>query len=355
MLIGAARPAPHPLRPRLQPLPLRLLPQGRALSGGPGAAGLPRDLSGRRQPARRRSTARARRPAAAPARGTGSTALRQYRHGDDPRGIHWKQTARTGAMVYMEREAEHSRRLSILFDNGVGELADEASRSRFERLVSEAATAALDHLARGYEVELVTRDRALGFAAGARQRLAILEALALVEPAPRRSDPLLSSDPRAPQLRVHLEPEEPGARELREDGAMTFGRQKRLLLGWLALLAPIPLPFNDVVQWPLARRSTCSASLLFLRRAAAGPAALAADLGDERPGAGLPPALLPRPVRPLGRAAGAGGPPPLPVRAAGQALGAGRASGTSGRRRSASSSSSWRPWAPASIRRSCST
>jgi uncharacterized protein (DUF58 family) len=137
--------------------------------------------------------------------GHGLYALRPYRYGDDPRGIHWKQTARTGAMVYMEREAERSRRLSILFDNGVGALADEASRNRFERLVSEAATAALDHLARGYEVELVTREQALGFAGGMRQRVAILEALALVEPGPRQADPLLSSDPRAPQMRVHLE------------------------------------------------------------------------------------------------------------------------------------------------------
>jgi uncharacterized protein (DUF58 family) len=140
--------------------------------------------------------------------GHGLYALRDYRYGDDPRGIHWKQTARTGMMVYMEREAERSRRLSILFDNGVGDLADEERRNRFERLVSEAATAALDHLARGYEVELVTRERALGFAGGARQRLAILEALALVMPGPRQSDSLLSSDPRAPQLRVHLEPDE---------------------------------------------------------------------------------------------------------------------------------------------------
>jgi len=138
-------------------------------------------------------------------------ALRAFRHGDDPRGIHWKQTARTGRLVFMEREAERSRRLSILFDNAVGDLADPASRLRFERLVSEAATAALDHLARGYEVELVTRDGALPFAGGPRQRLAILERLALVAalPLPRRGrlEPLASADPRAPQTRVHLEPE----------------------------------------------------------------------------------------------------------------------------------------------------
>ncbi len=31
---------------------------------------------------------------------------------------------------------------------------------------------------------------------------------------------------------------------------MTFPREKRVLLGWLALLAPLPLPFNDVLEWP---------------------------------------------------------------------------------------------------------
>jgi uncharacterized protein (DUF58 family) len=131
--------------------------------------------------------------------------LRAFRRGDDPRGIHWKQTARTGEIVYMEREAEQVRRLSILFDNGVGELADAARRDRFERLVSEAATAAVDHLARGYEIELVTRDRSLGFAAGHRQRLAALELLATIEPVPRRREPLHAADPRSPQLRIHLE------------------------------------------------------------------------------------------------------------------------------------------------------
>ena len=143
--------------------------------------------------------------------GHGLHSLRQFRRGDDPRGIHWKQTARTGEMVYMERESERSRRLSILFDNAVGELADPEALKRFERLVSEAATAALDHLARGYEVELVTHDQHLHFAGGARQRLAVLEALALVEARPRSGEVLLPGDHRAAQLRVHMEAEVPAA------------------------------------------------------------------------------------------------------------------------------------------------
>ncbi|HEV3459232.1 MAG TPA: hypothetical protein VHG32_21975, partial [Thermoanaerobaculia bacterium] len=93
----------------------------------------------------------------------------------------------------------------ILFDNGVGELHDAVRRDRFERLVSEAATAAVDHLARGYEVELVTRERVLSFAAGHRQRLAVLELLATIEPGPRRREPLHAHDPRASQLRIHLD------------------------------------------------------------------------------------------------------------------------------------------------------
>jgi uncharacterized protein (DUF58 family) len=136
-------------------------------------------------------------------------ALRLFRRGDDPRGIHWKQTARTGEMIFTERASERSRRLSILFDNAVGELKEPAGQSRFERLVSEAATIAVDHLARGYEVELVTRDQALGFAGGARQRLAVLEALALIQPRPRGGEPLTSGDPRAPQLRVHMDSDSP--------------------------------------------------------------------------------------------------------------------------------------------------
>ena len=111
-------------------------------------------------------------------------ALRAFRQGDDPRRIHWKQTARTGGLIFMERESEENRRLSILLDNAAGDLEGEAA-PRFERLVSEAATAADDYLARGHEVELVTRDRRVPFAGGRRQRFAILEALALVGPVRR--------------------------------------------------------------------------------------------------------------------------------------------------------------------------
>jgi transglutaminase-like putative cysteine protease len=51
---------------------------------------------------------------------------------------------------------------------------------------------------------------------------------------------------------------------------MSFGRQKRLLLGWLALLAPLPLPFNSVVGWP-AVAAYMAGVLYMLRRASLDP------------------------------------------------------------------------------------
>ncbi|HEX4495160.1 MAG TPA: transglutaminaseTgpA domain-containing protein [Thermoanaerobaculia bacterium] len=47
---------------------------------------------------------------------------------------------------------------------------------------------------------------------------------------------------------------------------MSFARQKRLLLGWLALIAPIPLPFNGVIGWPMVILYLVGV-VLFLRRA----------------------------------------------------------------------------------------
>ena len=131
--------------------------------------------------------------------------FRAFRSGDDPRGIHWKQTARTGSLIYMERESEEGRRISIVFDNGVSAAPDTEELRRFERLVSEAATAACDYLGRGFEVELMTRDHLVGYGSGYRQRLRILEQLALIEPRPGgTAERLAGSDPKAPELRLGL-------------------------------------------------------------------------------------------------------------------------------------------------------
>lgn len=134
--------------------------------------------------------------------------LREFRRGDDPRNIHWKRSASSGSLVFMEREAEDGRRLSIVFDNGIGRLDDEQDERRFERLVSEAATAAHQYLRAGFEVELVTRAGSLEFGTGAAHRRRVLEHLALIGAvAPGRSS-LRGSDPHAPELRLSMRDEE---------------------------------------------------------------------------------------------------------------------------------------------------
>ncbi len=130
--------------------------------------------------------------------------LREFRPGDDPRGIHWKQSARTGRMVYMEREAEHGERLSIVFDNAVGELSERSAELRFERLVSEAASAAEQHLERGHEVQLVTREGIVPFGRGQAQRLRILEELALIQARPSERRPLESPEPSPLEFRAAM-------------------------------------------------------------------------------------------------------------------------------------------------------
>jgi uncharacterized protein (DUF58 family) len=142
------------------------------------------------------------RSASRPGWGHDLHALRAFRHGDDPRSIHWKKTAQTGALIYQERETEETLRLSILLDNGVGRFASSGEEEQFERLVSEAATAAWDHLDRGFEVELVTRDRRLAFGKGGRQRRELLTELAVVGPAPRTTAALHAGDAGARLLRL---------------------------------------------------------------------------------------------------------------------------------------------------------
>ncbi|MEM8931925.1 MAG: DUF58 domain-containing protein [Acidobacteriota bacterium] len=128
-------------------------------------------------------------PSMRPGFGHDLYALREYRPGDDPRSIHWKQTARQRQMIVKQRETDENRRLAIVLDNAVGTLGPAAEK-RFERLVSEAATAAVHHLERGFEVSLTTRDLQLPFAAGARQRRLLLEALARLDASPLDRRPL---------------------------------------------------------------------------------------------------------------------------------------------------------------------
>lgn len=117
-------------------------------------------------------------------------ALRAFAPGDDPRSIHWKQSARTGRLVFIERRAEENPRLAIVVDNAVGEPPKGTVDEAFEHAVSAAASTAIEGFRSECEVELVTRTTRVPAGRGPRQRRLILEALALLEPVARTDQPM---------------------------------------------------------------------------------------------------------------------------------------------------------------------
>jgi uncharacterized protein (DUF58 family) len=130
--------------------------------------------------------------------------LRKFRPGDDRRGVHWKQTARTGELIFMEREAEKGQRVSLLFDNNVPSSSDPEVAEAFELVVSEVATAASYLNERGFEVELITRGEIVGFGRGPQHRRRMLHSLALIAPVVDAGLPLVGSDPSAPTLNFEI-------------------------------------------------------------------------------------------------------------------------------------------------------
>lgn len=131
-------------------------------------------------------------------------ALREFRSGDDPRGIHWKKSAQVGSLVVRERESEDQEHLTVVLDNATGPL-DEERRKQFERLISEAATVAVSQLQEGCSVGLITRSGEVKAGTGGAQRRAILEHLALLEPVARTQEPILPRHRVGTLLHLELE------------------------------------------------------------------------------------------------------------------------------------------------------
>lgn len=107
-------------------------------------------------------------------------ALRDYRQGDDPRDIAWRNSAKLGRPLVREHEDPRGQRVTIFLDNvGPSEPTPE-QHERQERAVSEAASHAAHHIARGLRVAMVSRSFDLPAAAGTAHLDRILAALALV-------------------------------------------------------------------------------------------------------------------------------------------------------------------------------
>ncbi len=118
------------------------------------------------------------------ARGGGSEirTLREFSPGDDPRDVHWKQSARMRRWIVREREAERDRVLFLAIDNALPQPVDADALARFEDAIARCAGQALRLLARGAEVGFHARGVKVAARGGRSQRVRILEALARLEP-----------------------------------------------------------------------------------------------------------------------------------------------------------------------------
>ena len=100
------------------------------------------------------------------AHGADDASTREYRTGDDLRKIHWRSSARTGALMVRQEERPWQGQLTVLLDTRAGAhvdgpatdsgSSDERVRSSFEWAVSAAATLATFGVLSSREVGLIS-------------------------------------------------------------------------------------------------------------------------------------------------------------------------------------------------------
>ena len=124
-------------------------------------------------------------------RGSGAEirTLRDFVSGDDPRDLHWKQSARMRRWIVREREAERDRAVFLVVDNALPDPSDPTALGDLERAISHCAGHALMLLSRGAEVGFTSRGIKVPPRGGRRQRAPILEALARLEAIPANNAP----------------------------------------------------------------------------------------------------------------------------------------------------------------------
>src|SRR5687767_15449697 len=83
--------------------------------------------------------------------------LRDFSPGDDPRDMHWKQSARMRRWIVREREAERDRSVVLSVENALPDPADPTALDDLEGRISRCAGQALQMLSRGGEVGLHAR------------------------------------------------------------------------------------------------------------------------------------------------------------------------------------------------------
>ncbi|MFH1177625.1 MAG: DUF58 domain-containing protein [Acidobacteriota bacterium] len=128
--------------------------------------------------------------------------LREFRTGDDRRDIHWKQSARQGRLIVVERREPARTSRFLALDRQIARRDDGRLRERFEDLVSEVASAAVARLRREEAVGLVLGSSVIPAGSGWRHARRLLTALALVEAVGPGEDPLPAAAAKGPVYRL---------------------------------------------------------------------------------------------------------------------------------------------------------
>lgn len=117
--------------------------------------------------------------------------VREYRHGDDLRRVHWRSSAHTGELMVRREEQPWQSRATIFLDNRSVAHAGHGAASSLEAAVSAAASIAVHLTQRGFTVRLVTADgedpsTVWHDRSSAQNTAPLLEALAVITPTKRR-------------------------------------------------------------------------------------------------------------------------------------------------------------------------
>ena len=114
--------------------------------------------------------------------GTDIYGLRSYQQGDHARRIHWRSTARTGALMVMEFEKDVRHRVFLMLRNALRDHdePDDQLREAFEKAVIVTASIANRLVQEGYEVGLETDSGHVPLGNGAGHLKRLLRCLALI-------------------------------------------------------------------------------------------------------------------------------------------------------------------------------
>lgn len=88
------------------------------------------------------------------AAGEDDVAVREYRHGDELRRVHWRATAKHGSLMVRREEQPWESRATLLVDTRSRAHRGRAPDSSFERVVSAAASVGTHLSRRGFSVRL---------------------------------------------------------------------------------------------------------------------------------------------------------------------------------------------------------